>query len=361
MRPPLKTLKLKGIHALPQVFHKDIYNALANLSHYRLTPRPRHVHFEITYRCSCRCVFCSRWSVGPQKVADELTTKEILQFLEDAVRLGVVGISFSGGEPFIREDILEIASYCKRLGLFVHVSSNGTLISQENCNQINRLFDSILISVDSHIPDIHDNLRGVSGAYAKAMRALKLLDKSKTMVQMVVNAMNIDDLYEYVAQMAQVTDRIRLQPLHRNPANLLVLEDERIGDLKDITSKWNAFTQRLRESNLKLFGSPRYYDLVPRFLSEPEKLAGKTDCFMGSHAFFLDPYGNVVPCEGIREPFGNIREEKLSRLWRAANPFRRMYNRKSTRPCTCLYTCLEGDILFWYNFFSIRTQRTSFP
>lgn len=357
----LNKYKLRIIHALPMAFHKDFHNALANLSSYKLTPKPRYVHFEVTYRCSCKCLFCSRWSVGPQRSSEELSTEEIFAFFKKAVNLGVAGVSFSGGEPFLRKDIFEITAFCKELGLLVHVNSNGTLIDEKNCQRTNELFDSILISVDSHIPETHNHLRGVPGTFQKAIKALKLLDRSKTMVQMVVNAENIDHLFEYVSFMSALTDKIRLQPLHQNPENLLILRDEKIGRLKDVMAKWELFVKKLKESGLKIYGSKKFYDLIPQFLTDPHGLCGKIDCFMGSHAFYLDPYGNVVPCEGIRKPFGNIRQTDLSEIWGKANAFRKLYNKKRERPCTCLYTCLEGDIMFWERLLSFKKEKMYFP
>jgi len=293
-------------------------------------------------------------------MTEELTTEEILSFLNNAISLGVTGISFSGGEPLIRTDLFDIISYCKKLGLFVHINSNGTLV-ELYYKEINKLVDSILISIDSENSILHDRLRGVGGTFEKALKALELLNKSKVIVQMVVNSENINSLYEYVKYMNKKVDRIRLQPLHHNPENLLTLTDEKLGHFNDLKSKWTDFVEKLKLSGLTLDGSEEYYNLIPEFLENPKKIQHKTDCFMGSHAFFLDPYGNVVPCEGIREPFGNIRKENLNNIWKKANNFRRIYNKRKKRPCVCLYSCLEGDILFWKSFFSFKRHKNRFP
>ena len=178
---------------------------------------------------------------------------------------------------------------------------------------------------------------------------------------MVVNAENINHLFEYVSFMSSLTDKIRLQPLHQNPENLLILSDDKIGRLHDVKANWESFVKKLEVSGLKIYGSKYFYDLIPQFLSDPSRLYGKIDCFMGSHAFYLDPYGNIVPCEGIRKPFGNIRQTDLSEIWKNANAFRKLYNKKKKRPCACLYTCLEGDILFWKRFFSFGNEKMYFP
>lgn len=357
----LQKAKLKIINMLPRVLHKDFHNVLANLSNYKTTPKPRYVHFEITYRCTCKCSFCSRWEIGPVKVKEELTTKEIILFLKEAIGMGITGISFSGGEPFIRNDIFEIASFCKKAGLFVHVNSNGTLIAEHNYREINRFMDSILISVDSDVAEIHDNLRGVSGTFEKAMKALDLIDKSKIQVQMVINSKNIDHLYDYISFMSTKANRIRLQPIHNNPENMFTINDSKLVEFENLTDKWNTFIEKLKGSGLELDGTEKYYELIPFFLTDPLSLKGKIDCFMGSHAFFLDPYGNIVPCEGIRKPFGNIREQKLVEIWKGANSFRKKFNKKKTRPCVCMYSCLENDIIFWNNFFSLKKIKYYFP
>jgi MoaA/NifB/PqqE/SkfB family radical SAM enzyme len=357
----LNNLKKTIIRCIPKKLRKDYYNVFAHITDYSVTPKPRYVHFEITYRCSCKCSFCSRWEMGPSKIKEELSTSEITAFLEDAIEMGVSGISFSGGEPFIRSDIFDVISFCKKKGLPVHVNSNGTLINEKNYKQINSMVDSLLISVDSSHSDIHDSLRGVPGTFEKAMQALNLIDPAKTMVQLVVNSRNIDTLPEYVLSMAKRVRKIRLQPIHHNPENLLTMRDSTLGHFDGIEKKWNAFINELKGSGLKLYGAEKFYRLFPDFLSNQNKLQHRTDCFMGSHAFFLDPYGNIVPCEGIRKPFGNIRDKRFRDIWRGAKNFRRVYNKKSKRPCVCLYSCLESDIVFWDNFFSLEKVKCSYP
>ncbi|MCI4625298.1 MAG: radical SAM protein [Candidatus Magnetoovum sp. WYHC-5] len=356
-------LRMGLIRAVPPFLRKDVYNALCSLTNYKLTPRPRHLHFELTYRCSCRCVFCSRWQIGPENAHNELTTEEIKEAISDAINLGVIGISFSGGEPFIREDFLEIAEFCKDKGLRVHVNSNGTCIDKTNAEYVNKIFDSVLLSVDSMDETIHDTFRGVKGTFKKAIKALELIDRKKTVVQLVINSKNIDQLYDYVKFMATKTDKIRLQPIHSNPDNLLNLRDLYIDDFKNsvtLESKWNNFIKKLKESGLKLHGSEKFYSLFPAFLTDPLLLKGKIDCFMGSFGFFIEPYGNVVPCEGIRKPYGNIKEEKLANIWKTANAFRRNYHNKK-RPCVCMYGCLDNDINFWDKFFSIKPIYEFYP
>lgn len=327
---------------------KDIHNIISCISNYRITPKPRYFHYEITYRCTCRCQFCKRWQVSPELVQNELSTAEAEDVVDQAKEMGVNGISFSGGEPFVRNDIFHIAAHCKQKGMFTHVSTNGTLIDNSNASLVNSLFDSILFSIDSVDEQQHDSLRGRKGTFRHVMSILKLLPREKLTIQMVLNASNIEIVPEFVKFFSPYAARIRLQPIHQNPSNLLIVQNEVLMKFtNEVSQKWRKIKQELESQGLVLDGSEKYYKYFPEFLIDRQQIKGKLDCFMGSHAFFLDPYGNVVPCEEIRKPWGNIRQQSLREIWKGQRKFRQKFNKKDKRPCACLYSCLDGDICFW--------------
>lgn len=129
------------------------------------------VVWNATSACNLRCRHCyaSQGTDRPQ-----LTTKEGLELIDQLAAFGVPVLLFSGGEPLLRRDIFELASYAVKKGLRTVFSTNGTLIDETAARQFAELGVSYVgISLDG-IPETHDAFRGVPGAYTAALRGIRL-------------------------------------------------------------------------------------------------------------------------------------------------------------------------------------------
>ena len=87
------------------------------------TERPRYITWEITNACNLRCKHCILPNVG-KPLKDELNTKDAFEVVSNIADSGAKTILFSGGEPLVREDILEVASYASRYLVSIHKSAN---------------------------------------------------------------------------------------------------------------------------------------------------------------------------------------------------------------------------------------------
>jgi len=88
---------------------------------------PLAVGWNITYRCNLQCKYCGWW----ENRASELNTKDIIGLIKELAFLGTKFISFSGGEPLLREDLGDIIDFCKMKGIYVSINSNGTLVKEK--------------------------------------------------------------------------------------------------------------------------------------------------------------------------------------------------------------------------------------
>lgn len=151
---------------------------------------PIKVTQYITTRCNLNCVYCGRNNL-PGK---ELTTEEVKYYIKEFKRLGTLFWSFNGGEALIRNDLGELISYVKSLGMKCNLTTNGLLVK----NRIEWLkdLDLVTISIDGH-KEIQDKIRG-NGIFEKNVEALEILAKNKikTVVFSVITNENIDRLNE---------------------------------------------------------------------------------------------------------------------------------------------------------------------
>ena len=129
------------------------------------------VVWNATPACNLRCRHCyaSQGTDRPQ-----LSTQEGFELIDQLAAFGVPVLLFSGGEPLLRQDIFELASRAVSKGLRTVFSTNGTLIDETAARQFAALGVSYVgISLDG-IPETHDAFRGVPGAYAAALRGIRL-------------------------------------------------------------------------------------------------------------------------------------------------------------------------------------------
>jgi len=135
------------------------------------SPRPVVV-WNCTRQCNLSCIHCYA-NAGAQKLPGEMDTKTGKKFVGDLADFGVPVLLFSGGEPFLRHDLFELAGYAREQGIRVALSTNGTLITEETAHRIKNIgFAEVGISLDGVGPS-NDRFRGRSGAYQAALSGIR--------------------------------------------------------------------------------------------------------------------------------------------------------------------------------------------
>ncbi len=131
------------------------------------------VVWNLTRTCNLKCVHCYTDSEA-RKYSNELSTDECKAVLEDLAAFKVPAVLFSGGEPLVRPDLFELASHARQLGLHTVLSTNGTLIDRAMAQRFADLkFAYIGISLDSASAQVHDEFRGMKGAFDKTMQGFR--------------------------------------------------------------------------------------------------------------------------------------------------------------------------------------------
>lgn len=143
-----------------------------------MTQYPQFITFIPTWRCNGRCVFCDVWKKQEQG-AEEMKPKEIEDIFTHLKRIDVLRIT--GGEPFLRKDLAEVINRINAVNppTLLHITTNGFLTERivhtiEAINLIENVH--IKVSIDG-VGEKHDQLRGVKGAYEKAMNSIQALVK----------------------------------------------------------------------------------------------------------------------------------------------------------------------------------------
>lgn len=161
------------------------------------------VIWNLIRRCNLTCQHC--YSISADKdFPGELSTSEVFTVMDDLKAFRVPVLILSGGEPLLRPDIFAIAQRAKAMGFYVGLSSNGTLINENNIRNIADIgFDYVGISLDG-IEATHDKFRRKQGAFKESLHGISLCREAgiKVGVRFTLtqdNAHNLQALLQLVA------------------------------------------------------------------------------------------------------------------------------------------------------------------
>jgi 12,18-didecarboxysiroheme deacetylase len=130
------------------------------------------VVWNVGRRCNLRCIHCYSRS-HDLRYEGELTTAEARRFIDGLADFGVPVLLFSGGEPLLREDVLDLVQYTRNKGIRAVISTNGTLMTVGLARQLGDAGLSYVgVSLDG-LRDVNDRFRGVSGAFDDALRGIR--------------------------------------------------------------------------------------------------------------------------------------------------------------------------------------------
>lgn len=163
------------------------------------------VVWNLTKQCNLKCVHCYA-SATNKPMEGELNTDQGKALLEDISNYGCPVVLFSGGEPFLRKDLIELIEYADSLNLRPVISTNGTLITEEKALAAKKAgVKYIGVSLDG-LMETNDKFRGVEGAFNMAIRGMKnsLKAKIKTGLRFTLTKYNRTDLPEVLLKLQEI-------------------------------------------------------------------------------------------------------------------------------------------------------------
>jgi MoaA/NifB/PqqE/SkfB family radical SAM enzyme len=152
--------------------------------------RPHHAQWMITRKCNYRCLGCNVWREQDKR---ELSTEEVRKGLDILRKLGIIEVVLSGGNPLLREDAEEIVDYTSRY-FVTTVYDNGSMATRKI--EALRNVDFVAISIDSLDEAKNDHIKGVKGAWRKAMEAVETLHKEGINVSVTptISQLNLNEI-----------------------------------------------------------------------------------------------------------------------------------------------------------------------
>jgi 12,18-didecarboxysiroheme deacetylase len=290
------------------------------------------VVWNVTRRCNLKCVHCYAHADGKAD-RNELTTAEGNRLLEDLAGFGVPVILFSGGEPLVRPDLVELAAYAVRLGMRAVISTNGTLITPAIAETLRDVGLSYVgISLDG-TKDVNDRFRGVKGAFARAMAGIANCQQVgiKVGLRFTINRMNagevpaIFDLLEeldiprvcfyHLVYAGRGTDLVHEDLPHADTRRVLDLIIERTHSLhargkpKEVLTVDNHADGPYVYLRLRRESSPRAGEVLELLKMNEGNNSGRgIGCVSWDGEVHADQFWRHYS-------FGNVRQRPFSKIW----------------------------------------------
>jgi MoaA/NifB/PqqE/SkfB family radical SAM enzyme len=279
-----------------------------------MIPNPTDAILALTYRCDARCQMCNIWQLKPHEDLGVGDYAKIPSSLRD--------VNISGGEPFLRKDLVDIVRVVheKCEGPRIVISSNGFRTGHiiAAMEELRKTIPNVGIGISlDGVNDTHDRIRGIPGAYKKALATLQRLEeRGFANVRIGFTAMN-----ENVHEMKKVYDLARSLGFQFTTA---VAQNSEIyfsthantgvesGDLENALGY--VIRRELRSRHPKQWLRAYFESGSLKFNKEKRRIL---KCSAGIDFFYLSPEGLVYPCLTIPEAMGNLKEQSFEEIWQS--------------------------------------------
>jgi len=298
------------------------------------------IFWEITSACNLNCGHC-RSNYSRKPAPDELNTREVKSVIDKFLKFSRPLVILSGGEPLLREDIFDIASYITRKNIFACMATNGTLLSEQAVKRIKGSgIKMVSVSIDGQNAELHDKAKGLEGAFQKTVEGVKLLNKFKIPFQ-INTAVSSQKIAE-IKSLAGMAKKLKAKEMHM--FFMVSTGHARDASCQARGAKFNCESM-LEEiisysTNAKFPIRPICAPFFTRILLQKKvkidkfvkKRGGVKEvyaCAAGRHTLWISSSGEVRPCGYAPISAGNLRQESPKEIWENSGIFRELRDYKN--------------------------------
>lgn len=260
----------------------------------------RYTDMCLNLNCNLNCTHCFKTNFErPPGEGRPLSVKEWREVVRQLMELGNIAVGFTGGEPLANPELEDMIGAAWPDRNIIIINTNGTLLTEERAKRLYRLgVDVLQISLDSGIPEEHDEFRRMKGAFNRALRGVELALGAGLKVNIAPTVSHLNLHTEGFRRLVEIS---------RKKGTLLNLS------LAAPAGNWNGQTEFLltEEDSAEL---NRLVAREPHVRRDFETNYLKQGCGAAKEKLYITTYGDVIPCPYMHISFGNVREEGLERI-----------------------------------------------
>lgn len=315
------------------------------ISNLKTLKEPYKITFSITDKCNSKCKTCGIWK---KKSSKELTIDEISKIFEN---IDPSWVNVTGGEPFLRDDIYEIAKIIKKKDVYLFNLTTNGILEEKIFNDVKKIlklnFPKFITVVSLDGPKkIHDKIRGVNGNWHNAvslfkkLREMEIQNKNfKTYFGYTISKYNINLIFKTIEEVKKEI-KVSMNDFHFN----IYHTSKNYFDESD-GGKINGLTKEINKQITSILKEKNRYDpislLEKKYLKLIEKYfeAGKSPkrCKALISSCYIASNGDVFPCTIFNKKLGNLRDfnYNLKSVWnsRKSDEVRKMIKQNECSGC----------------------------
>jgi radical SAM protein with 4Fe4S-binding SPASM domain len=304
---------------------------------------PLRMDLALTFRCPNNCIHC--YAGGPHETT-ELNTSQWKKVIDHLGEIGVFIVTFTGGEPTLREDLPELLQYAQNNGMVTGLITNGRKLKDQKYVQTLEQagLDFVQVTLESHKPQIHDLMTSVKGSWKESVVGIKNAVRSQIYVttNTTLSKYNAADFLrtsDYVKELGVAAFGCN-SLIYSGKAN--AVSQEFALSVEELIPLLTKIREKAQQLNLKfLWYTPTQYCRL-----DPVQLGlGVKSCTAAMINMCVGPNGDVYPCQSYFERLGNILFDKWERIWNhplAVKIRSRGYVELKCKDCPQLQVCGGG-------------------
>ncbi len=304
---------------------------------------PLRMDMALSFKCQNNCVHC--YAGGPHETA-ELNTEQWKNVIDHLSDIGVFILTFTGGEPTLREDLPELLLYAQNKGMVTGLITNGRKLKDNTYVKTLEAagLDFVQVTLESHLPKVHDLMTAAAGSWKETVTGIKNAVKSQIYVttNTTLSKYNAPDFLRTI-------DYLKELGVAAFGCNSLIYS----GKANAVSREFALTFETLNELLPQIRGKAQHVGL--KFLwytptqycrFDPVQAGlGVKSCTAALINMCIAPNGDVYPCQSYFESLGNILKDKLTKIWNhptAAKIRSRAYVEAKCNECPQLQVCGGG-------------------
>jgi pyrroloquinoline quinone biosynthesis protein E len=276
---------------------------------------------ELTHRCPLHCVYCSN-PLELQARAAELSTLDWTRVFREAAALGVLQADFTGGEPLVRPDLLDLVRAARTAGLYINLITSGLPLDESRLEALVAAgLDHFQLSFQSAREAVAQEISGTK-THAQKLRVLEWLKRHRVAVTLnfVIHRLNIEQLPEMLA-LAESSSASRVEFANVQYYGWAFANRDSLLPTREQLTQSVDFLKKTQE---RLAGKIKVEYVVPDYYAKyPKPCMGG----WGRKLMLITPSGDALPCHAARIipglSFENVRNRSVSEIWNSSDAFQK--------------------------------------
>lgn len=298
----------------------------------------------VTWKCNSRCTTCSIWK---RKPIEELSLNQIDKIFRDPMLKELTEVVISGGEPFLRTDLVEIVkSICQDTKVNIGITTNG-LLTEKVVNYTRKILDeqipiSLYVSLDGPDTETYKKTRGIVGGFKKTVKTIKSLSsliqkgKFKLDVGLTISKYNINKIEQTRALISKINPEIGFGVRLAENAEYFNNSGYNLGFTQNKRQQIIDQLEKLKDGNIDY-----YYENIKQYLNS--NTYPNFNCTAGKTSFYITPEGMLTICAKYLQEFevGDLKINSITEILSSSRVINYLSN-------TC-HGCLDPCQYSWSN------------